>query len=60
MRMAESEFSRQARAHRRRAELFMQHATETNNPNTRAMYLRLAGRDGALAKQLEREAGQEE
>jgi hypothetical protein len=32
----------------------MQHATETNNPNTRAMYLRLAGGDGALAKQLER------
>src|ERR1700730_18068879 len=49
-----SSISGQARFHRGRAESFNAHATNTKNPGTREMYLRLAGREVALAEQFER------
>jgi hypothetical protein len=48
--------SNQVRVHRVRAESYRKHASITNNPGSREMYLRLAERAIALAEHLEQQA----
>ena len=44
-----------ARFHRVRAERFGVHASRSQNPDSRAMYLQLAARETAIAERLERQ-----
>ena len=44
-----------ARFHRVRAERFGAHASSSQNPDSRAMYLQLAARETAIAERLERQ-----
>ena len=44
-----------ARFHRVRAERFGAHASRSQNPDSRAMYLQLAARETAIAERLERQ-----
>ena len=44
--------------HRERAECFSTHASNTKNPDTRQMYLRLANMEVALAERAERQTPQ--
>jgi len=44
-----------ARFHRVRAERFRVHASRSQNPDSRAMYLQLAARETAIAERLERQ-----
>jgi hypothetical protein len=43
-------YAEQVNDHRRRAGLFLRHATATRDPGTRKMYLRLATTEEALAE----------
>ena len=43
------------RFHRVRAERFRAHASRSQNPDSRAMYLQLAARETAIAERLERQ-----
>jgi hypothetical protein len=45
-----------ARFHRVRAERFGAHASSSQNPDSRAMYLQLAARETAIAERLERQS----
>jgi hypothetical protein len=44
-----------ARFHRVRAERFGVHASRSQNPDSRAMYLQLAARETVIAERLERQ-----